>query len=780
MPSVKPYQIWQMPTYSRLRAIEAGRELLPDFGETRRRLAKPDHAERLSGFIDAMQLLSSATLTKEDGERLFSAAAKTLRSYSKRTDTRLATLHADLYRAYAKHLIPHDPWHAWWMFCLADPTDVPDHPEMKIGPSQLPEPLGELKDLRTNGLLLELISRCRERLDSAVGANFPQELVFEQILTTAQMSGNFQPLITLVRGENGPARGKQEAELALWLLAIRERTWVDLARRLARSNALIGNELAAPLLTISDLYEHQDSRISDRVESVGICVGTIAALPASQAMLGFGALARALFRTKQSALAMRVYGLYQKVSRAASNGLLHDGLLVTADIGEALELSLAHTRGGPPTSTGSRTVAYGQFTHMMISSLGYPGALKWIRRITQGPRKGSVFSEREMQATLANALGFLASMKGPILKLGQVVATYQPNLSPELSERLQQVPDLTSGIDPQTVVAVVERELGRPLAKVFTEFRLEPAGVGSIGQVHFARLLAGQPVAVKILFPDIETSIAYDLRILKTLTPVVKFLAPNLSFSKIVNTLAADFIAETDLRLEAQNQERMQAASATIPDLYIPNVYHNLTSRRLLVTDWVAGKKFEEFRTTSTAAERERAVRAIVRFVVGSCLRGTFNSDPNPGNFLFTENGVAAIDFGSVRVFSPTERQAWVDIIRACHTRDRVLLRHALITMGMVSDPKKFDFNAAFDSLIEGGLMTGTQEDKPVHVEIEQIHRDIIDLVSRKSHNSRSRDVPAAFIQGYRVYFGHAALVAQLGATVNFHRILKELLQEFG
>ena len=147
---------------------------------------------------------------------------------------------------------------------------------------------------------------------------------------------------------------------------------------------------------------------------------------------------------------------------------------------------------------------------------------------------------------------------------------------------------------------------------------------------------------------------------------------------------------------------------------------------------------------------------------------------------MFTQNGIAAVDFGSVRIFSPAERQSWVDIIRACHTRDRVLLRQALISMGMAADPKKFDFNAAYESLVESGLMTGTQEDKPVHLEIGQIHRDITEMVSKKSLNSRYQDVPAAFIQGYRVYFGHAALVAQLGATVNFHRILKELLQEFG
>ncbi len=778
MPSVKPYQIWQTPTYLKLLQAESECDALPDFASTRARLAKTDHAERLAGFVDALRLLNSATLDKGDGSLLYAAATKTLRNYSKRSDTRLAGLRQDLFRSHADHLESHDPWNAWWMRGLADPADNADHPELNLELSDRPEPLYELDDLRARGLLLELANRCLDHLEAGPTAPLAQDVLFEKELTDAQMSGKFQPLITLVRNDPSPGRSEREAELALWLLAVREREWVPLARKLARGATSSGSLLAIPMATIADLYESGEATIGDRVEVVGQCLGTIAALPVRLALLGFGALARALFRTKQVDHATRVYAVYQTVSQAASQGQLHDGLLVTADIGEALDLSLKETRRGPPTALGPRTVAYGQFTQMMLSSLGYRAGLDWIRRITRGPGKGTAFSEQEMQATLANAISFLGAMKGPILKLGQVIATYRPNLSPELAERLQQVPELTNGIDPQTVVTEVERELGKPLSAVFAEFSLEPAGVGSMGQVHYARTLDGRRVAVKVLFPDIEKSIAYDLRVLKTLTPVVRFLAPSLSFSKIVNRLAADFLAETDLRLEARNQDIMRTASTGILDLYIPSVHHEFSTRRLLVTDWVDGKKFEEFRATASLQERERAGRTIVRFVVRSCLSGTFNSDPNPGNFLFTPSGVAAVDFGSVRVFSPEERRSWANLIRSCHTRDRALFKKTIFEMGMAVEPKKFDFDLAYDTLVDSGLMSSTQEDKFVHIEIEQIHRDLADMLSRNNVNSRYRDVPPAFIQGYRVYFGHAAIVSQLGPEINLHAILKDCFRE--
>jgi ubiquinone biosynthesis protein len=252
---------------------------------------------------------------------------------------------------------------------------------------------------------------------------------------------------------------------------------------------------------------------------------------------------------------------------------------------------------------------------------------------------------------------------GPtFIKLGQILST-RPDLMPPTY--IAELVKLQNTVPPEPwepVQAQIEAELGAPLEELFVTFDPIPIAAASLAQVHAATLPDGSEVVVKVQRPGLEAIIETDLEIIFDLARLVQARTPLrdlYDLPEIAEDFAATLWAELDYRREGHNADRFRANFASEPYLYIPQVYWDYTTRRVLVLERIDGIKIDDVEALATAGyDRHRIVLQAARILIKEMLEdGFFHADPHPGNFVVMPGGViGAMDFGMVGYLGQRER----------------------------------------------------------------------------------------------------------------------------
>jgi ubiquinone biosynthesis protein len=270
------------------------------------------------------------------------------------------------------------------------------------------------------------------------------------------------------------------------------------------------------------------------------------------------------------------------------------------------------------------------------------------------------------------------------VKLGQVLST-RPDLIPvDFINELAKLQDDVPPFDAQEVGRIIRAELGAPPEEVFAAFKLTPVASASIGQVHDATLSDGERVAVKIQRPGIKKIIEVDLEIMLHLATLMEHHVEEIAFFrpiKIVEEFAKVLEREIDYTFEAHNMERMAGQFLSDQTVYIPKVYHDLSTARVLTAEFIEGIKISQIHKLE-AADLDR--REITRRGSNILLRqifdfGFFHGDPHPGNlFVLPGEVICLLDFGMVGTVNRQTREDFVDLV------DAVVNRHETRTAQML------------------------------------------------------------------------------------------------
>ncbi len=250
---------------------------------------------------------------------------------------------------------------------------------------------------------------------------------------------------------------------------------------------------------------------------------------------------------------------------------------------------------------------------------------------------------------VAEALGH---MKGALMKLGQMASYLDQGLPEPVREALAQLQHDAPPMSPELAAGVVRAELGADPDEVFASWDPVPVASASIGQVHRAVTRGGSEVAVKVQYPGVDDAIRADLGNVDFLFTAMGMLFPGMDPEPIVTELAERLLEEIDYEREAGNQRLFADYYRGHPFIRVPEVIDDLSSARVLTTEWATGVRFDEVETWS-ASERNLAAETLYRFVFGSIYRlKVFNGDPHPGNYLFRPGGeVVFLDYGLVKHF---------------------------------------------------------------------------------------------------------------------------------
>jgi predicted unusual protein kinase regulating ubiquinone biosynthesis (AarF/ABC1/UbiB family) len=243
----------------------------------------------------------------------------------------------------------------------------------------------------------------------------------------------------------------------------------------------------------------------------------------------------------------------------------------------------------------------------------------------------------------------------------------------------------------------LRKELGAPLGNVFSDFDRRAFAAASIGQVHRATTVDGEEVAVKVQYPGVAEAVETDLRNAMLLIPLVKRLAPGLDAKALATEMRERIGEELDYELEAQNQRRVARLMRGHPFICVPRVYTDLSTRRVLVSEYVDGAGFEAVRRADEA-ERDRYGEIVFRFFFGLLYRDRIAlGDPHPGNYLLRPDGrVCFLDFGLLRDIDGGHVEAEAAIALAAREEDAAALKDALVAGGYLPADRADSVDATF------------------------------------------------------------------------------------
>ncbi|MGN6870214.1 MAG: ABC1 kinase family protein [Solirubrobacteraceae bacterium] len=299
-------------------------------------------------------------------------------------------------------------------------------------------------------------------------------------------------------------------------------------------------------------------------------------------------------------------------------------------------------------------------------------------------------------------VGQLSRMRGAAMKVGQMISMVEfADLPAEQQDELQRkLATLRDGIPPvpfARLEKLLRKELGAPLSDVFSEFDERAFAAASIGQVHRARTADGGEVVVKVQYPGVAEAVETDLRNAMLLVPLVKRLAPGLDARALAAEMRERIAEELDYELEAQNQRRIERLVRGHPFISVPRVYTDLSTRRVLVSEYIEGERFEAVRRRDEA-QRDRYGEMVFRFFFGLLYRDRIAlGDPHPGNYLLRPDGrVGFLDFGLLRDIDPSRTVAEAAIALAVRDGDAEGLKSALVAGGYLPEDRAGAVEADF------------------------------------------------------------------------------------
>ncbi|HEY2767957.1 MAG TPA: AarF/ABC1/UbiB kinase family protein [Solirubrobacteraceae bacterium] len=431
-----------------------------------------------------------------------------------------------------------------------------------------------------------------------------------------------------------------------------------------------------------------------------------------------------------------------------------------------------------PTSRVRRTATVGRLAATeTVKQFGTRAA-----NVTRSEEAGQQALARRQVETAKQIVAVLGTMKGAAMKLGQVMSFLDVGLVPEeyreeFQHELAKLRDAAPTVSFKQMRKVIEDDLEERVGEVFEDFDEVPIAAASIGQVYRARLREGsREVAVKVQYPGVAAAVRADLQNLDMIMRLLKRMTPQLDVKAVAAEIRDRIVEELDYELEAQNQRSLVRIFEGHPFIVVPDVVSSLSRERVLVTELVRGVGFEELKGYSQA-ERDRIGEIVFRFFLGCLYRHRqFSGDPHPGNFMLLDGGrVAFLDFGLFKRLDRAPVELELAAQRAVVEGDAVALHSLLAESGFLPDPSRVDPGELLEFI--GEAIGWYTRDEVIELTPEiatQVMIESSDPRSRYFRSMRHQDMRPEHLFGRRMEMLTLAVLSQLRARANWHRIARE------
>jgi len=423
-------------------------------------------------------------------------------------------------------------------------------------------------------------------------------------------------------------------------------------------------------------------------------------------------------------------------------------------------------------SLGGRLMRYGRVSGTMAS----------LASKLAGERFLGIRIEREDHARqLLEALG---NLKGPLMKVGQILSTIPEALPPEYARALQELQSNAPPMGWPFVRRRMRTELGPDWQSKFESFEKEAAAAASLGQVHRAVGKDGRDLACKLQYPDMHSAIDADLNQLRMIFSIYERYDKSIKTTHIHSELAERLREELDYEREANNCKLYAYMLREEKAVRVPEVVEDLSTDRLLTTTWLDGRRILEFKEADLEVRNQIALNMFRAWYVPLYHYGVIHGDPHLGNYTVREDlSINLLDFGCIRVFPVGFVKGVLDLYKALMNDDNELAVHAYETWGFKDLSKeqvetlniwaRFLYEPVMDDKVRyigrpEGAVYGRETAEKVHKKLRELSRE-----------KGGIGVPREFVFMDRAALGLGSVFIHLQAEINWYRIFNELIEGF-
>ncbi|MDI1342489.1 MAG: AarF/ABC1/UbiB kinase family protein [Pseudolabrys sp.] len=384
---------------------------------------------------------------------------------------------------------------------------------------------------------------------------------------------------------------------------------------------------------------------------------------------------------------------------------------------------------------------------------------------------------------LAAALG---GLKGPIMKVAQLLATIPDAVPPEYASELMKLQSQAPPMGWAFVKRRMSAELGADWHSQFMTFAHDPAAAASLGQVHRAVTLDGSALACKLQYPDMQSAVEADLNQLQMLFALRKRFDPAIDTDEMAVEIGERLREELDYAREAKHVALYRAMLKDEPVIRVPKVWPELSSGRLLTMEWMEGSKLLAHKDDSLAVRNKLGTAMFTAWWFPFSRFGVIHGDPHLGNYTVFDDpkgkpaGINLLDYGCIRIFPPRFVGGVVDLYRGLLDGDDARVVHAYETWGFkrLSKPlidalniwARFIYGPLLDDRVRT-IADGVKPSDYGRKQAFQVHQALKKLGPVQ--------VPREFVFMDRAAVGLGAVFLHLAAELNFYRLFNEAIENF-
>ena len=406
------------------------------------------------------------------------------------------------------------------------------------------------------------------------------------------------------------------------------------------------------------------------------------------------------------------------------------------------------------------------------------GSMSGLAARMAGERYLGIKYEREKHAAdLKEALG---GLRGPLVKVAQMLATIPEAIPQEYVSELQQ---LQSNAPPMGWVFVKRRmaaELGAQWQARFKSFEREAAAAASLGQVHKAVHHDGRLLACKLQYPNMQSAVEADLNQLRLILSLFERYDKAISTRQIHTEISARLREELDYNLEGRHCQLYRSMLADEPGVHVPEVVGDLSTTRLLTSDWLEGEPILSIVDGDIERRNAVAMNLFRAWYVPLYFYGVIHGDPHLGNYSARpDHTLNLLDFGCVRVFPPSFVSGVIELYRALQTNDRDRAAHAYQIWGFRNLTKELVdvltvwARFLYAPVLEDKVRTIGETNNGV------FGREIAAGVHKQLKEVGGVEVPREFVFMDRAALGLGSVFIHLKAEINWYRLFNELIADF-
>lgn len=396
-----------------------------------------------------------------------------------------------------------------------------------------------------------------------------------------------------------------------------------------------------------------------------------------------------------------------------------------------------------------------------------------------GSRMGLNIDSATQAAALKAALG---GLKGPLMKLAQIVSTVPDLLPEEFAQELSELQSNAPAMGWAFVRRRMKAELGPDWQSKFQIFEKEAAAAASLGQVHRATLNDGTNAAVKLQYPDMMSAVESDLKQLALLLGLHRRMDTSIDTRQIEQELADRLREELDYEREAKHMALYHAIFANTPHINIPQSHAAYSTRRLLTMDWLEGKPLMDYADAPLETRNEIAKAMFEAWWLPFVRYGVIHGDPHLGNYTITDNHqLNLMDYGCIRIFRPGFVVGVIELYHALAAQDIERARGAYQHWG---------FENLTDEMVEtlnlwAGFIYGPMLDNRTRtiadgVDYSQYGRAEMEQTRKQLRALGTLTIPKEFVFMDRAAIGLGSVFLRLKAELNWHEMFTAALGDAG